>query len=174
MTFLDIVIIVLLLWGAYKGWTSGFLKQLVSLIGFLVGLLVASFFYMSLGKYLAPKLGSALMLSDILAFIILWVIVPIFLGFLANGFTRALKGMKLGIPNSVLGMVLGVLKFLILLSCVFNVMDKLGIVNKEKGQKSIFYQPVKGFVGLLFDKTTSSITTEERRTSDTVFIERNP
>jgi membrane protein required for colicin V production len=171
MGILDIVIIVLLVWGAYKGWTSGFLKQLVSLSGFLVGLFIASQFYSTLGKYITPQFGTSPSISDLLAFIILWVMVPIFLGLIASGLTKMLKEMRAGWLNSLLGLTLGVGKYLILLSCIFNAMAAINIIDPKKQEASHLFQPVKGALTVLFDDVAYEriIKTE---TSDTIYIER--
>ena len=42
--FIDIFIIVLTVWALVSGWRNGFLKELVSSLGFLAGLLVAALF----------------------------------------------------------------------------------------------------------------------------------
>ena len=39
---IDIFIIVVLLWALFSGWRSGFVKEVTSLIGALVGLLIAA------------------------------------------------------------------------------------------------------------------------------------
>lgn len=174
MGLLDIIIIVLFFWGAYKGWTSGLVNQLVSFVGFLVGLLVASLCYSTLGEYLAPKLGTSATISDLLAFIILWVLIPIFLGFVATGCTKVLKQLSLGWMNSALGAIVGVLKFLLLLSCIFNAMSALNMVDTEKRQASRFYEPVRASIGFLFDRvvTTGAGCDAEAR-PDTFYIERS-
>lgn len=173
MGLLDIVIIVLLVWGAYKGWTSGFLRQLVSLLGFLVGLFIASLFYSTLGEYITPQIGTSPSISDFLAFIILWVITPIMLGFAATGITKVLKSLKIGWFNSLLGSVLGITKFIILLSCIFNAMAALHIIDEKKREASHLYEPVKKTLTFLFNHVPYERIYEEMNTADTVFIERS-
>ena len=47
---LDIFLLIVLLWAIYDGWHDGFVKQLASAVGFLLGLFVAATFYSTLGE----------------------------------------------------------------------------------------------------------------------------
>ena len=76
---IDIFILILLLSAAFSGWRSGFLKEVVSTVGFLVGLFVEATRYKTFGQYLAVNGSEANMLTSIIAFLLLWVIVPIVL-----------------------------------------------------------------------------------------------
>lgn len=151
MSFIDFIILLLAVWAVWRGWRAGFLKELVSMAGFFVGLFVAAALYSQFGDYLAPKIGAPPGAGDLVAFIILWVVTPIALGFVAGILTKALKGMRLGLPNSILGAALGVAKYLVLMSCVFNVMSATGIVSREKAEESLLYQPVKSALGKVFN-----------------------
>lgn len=150
MPFIDFAILLLVIWAAYKGWRQGFFKELISAIGFIVGLFVAATLYSQFGEYLAPHLGAPLTAAKIIAFVVLWIVVPIVLGMVANLLTKALKGMKIGLPNSILGSAMSLMKYLVLMSCVFNVMSALGIVSQEKASASFFYEPIKDSLGKAF------------------------
>lgn len=150
MPLIDFVILLLVIWAIYKGWRQGFLKEIISMIGFVVGLFVAAGLYSAFGEFLAPRFGTSPTIANIIAFLVLWIVVPIALGLVANLLTKALKGMKLGVPNSVLGSVVSLIKYLVLMSCVFNVMSFLGIVSQAKAEESFFYEPVKNSLGNAF------------------------
>lgn len=169
---IDIFIIVLLLWAAYNGWRAGFLKEVVSAVGFLVGLLVAATCYTSFGEYLAVNGSETNMFTSLMAFFILWIIVPIVLGFVANVLTRALKGMQLGMPNSMLGAAVSIVKYLVLMSCVLNVMEGLHIMNNEKKGESYLYEPVVGVLQLVFPADTTQVAPADEFPvkNDTVWV----
>ena len=156
--FLDIIILMILAWGAYKGWTSGFLKQLVSLLGFLVGLFVANMLYKSFGEFLAPQLGASPTMANILAFIVIWVVVPLLLGMLVALPSKWMKGSALGTLNNILGLLIGVFKYVVLLCCLFKVMGVLGMVSQEKKNASTLYAPVVKSLDFVFDKAVSQAT----------------
>lgn len=171
---IDIFIIVLLVWAGYSGWRAGFLKEVISTVGFLVGLLVATACYGAFGQYLTVDGSDTNMVTSIIAFLLLWIIVPIFLGLVANILTRALKGMKLGIPNSILGTLVSLIKYFILLSCILNVMDGLHILNKDRTESSYLYAPVTGALRLFFPGDTTSVTPDEDKAhEDTLWVDMN-
>ncbi len=171
--YIDIFLIVLILWAAYSGWRNGFLKEVVSAGGFFVGLLIAATCYSTLGDYLT-KAGSQLgVLTNIVAFFLLWIIVPIALGFVANVLTKALKGLKLGLPNSLLGVAVSVLKYAILISCVFNVMSALHIMNEERTRDSRLFEPAKNALSFVFSnfEGIQASQADDEQQSDTIWVD---
>ena len=108
MSSVDIIIVIILLWGAWRGWRSGLIKEIFSACGFVVGLVLAAMFYGVVGEHFAPALGSgskASFAACVLAFILIWVAVPIIFGFVANALTKGIKALHAGPLNSLLGMV---------------------------------------------------------------------
>lgn len=136
---LDLFIIVVLLWAAWRGWRAGLVKEVVSAVGFFVGLFIAALLYEWLGSYLAVSGTETNMVTSLIAFFLLWIVVPIVLGMVANVLTRFLKGMKLGTPNSILGALVGVFKFWVLLCCVLYAMGALRILNADRVADSHLY-----------------------------------
>lgn len=151
MGFLDMVILAVLAIGAWKGWVSGLLRQVASLIGFFLGLFLASSLYDSLGSFLTPHLGTSASVACVLAFLMIWVGVPLLLSILAALLSRLLDSAHLGKVNCFAGACVGVLKYAIALSCVLNVMSMTHVVTLEKQQESLLFTPVKSLVGMLFD-----------------------
>lgn len=170
---IDLFIIVLLLWAAFSGWRAGFVKEVISAIGFLIGLFVAATCYASFGKYLAVDGSESNMFTSVLAFFILWIIVPIVLGFVANVLTRALKVMCLGMPNSLLGAAVSVIKYWVLMSCVLNVMEGLHIMNEGKKADSRLYAPVAGTLQFFFPEDTTRVEPADSQAAanDTVWVD---
>ena len=154
MAEIDIVILAIVAWAAWQGWRRGLIKEIVSMAGFIVGLIIACKLYDSFGSFLAPHISQNISIgkyvSYILAFIIIWVVVPILLGVVANLITKSLKGIHLGGFNSILGLLVGVAKYLLLLSFIFCALDFLGIMNKKKKEDALFFKPVEAIVKSAF------------------------
>ena len=66
---LDIFLLIVLLWAIYDGWHDGFVKQLASAVGFLLGLFVAATFYSTLGEYLTVDGSQTNMMTSVVAFL---------------------------------------------------------------------------------------------------------
>lgn len=144
---LDLFIVIVVLWALYSGWRNGLLREIASGIGFFVGLVVAATCYSSFGKYLAVNGSETNMVTSIVAFFILWIIVPIALGMVAVILSKILDAIYLGVANRAAGAAVSLLKFGILLSCALSVMSALGILNEERTESSVVYPVAKGFAG---------------------------
>lgn len=175
MQTIDVVIILLVLWAAYNGWKHGLIKEIISMIGFFVGLFVAYELYTTFGNYLAPSLSSnataGRYLGYFVAFVGLWIVVPILLGVLANLVTRSLKLIHLGLINSLGGALVSTAKYVILMSFVFSAMNFLGIMSQEKKDAALLYKPVASLAGTVFNgkqKPKSALPQEEK--SDTIWV----
>lgn len=177
---LDLFILIIICWSLYSGWRAGLVREITSTVGFLVGLLIAATCYSAFGRYLAVNGSHTNMITSIIAFFLLWIIVPIVLGFVANMLTCTLKGLRLGWANSVLGAGIALIKYGILLSCLLSVMSGLGILDTERTQNSRFYAPLKGACALLIDQvlpethpsttTPDSLSPSSSLKNDTVWV----
>ncbi|MBP5360218.1 MAG: CvpA family protein [Bacteroidaceae bacterium] len=172
MSSVDIIIVIVLLWGAWRGWRCGFIKEVFSTVGIVVGLVLAASFYSVLGEHFAPALGSgskASFAACVLAFILIWVVVPIVFGLVANVLTRTVKALHAGPLNSLLGLVVGVVKYFVLLSVVFSAMSYVGILSQEKRQESALY-PYITVVGNAIYEHRDIVTESGLLKDDTVFV----
>lgn len=170
--YIDIFILIMLAWAVFSGWRNGFIKEVFSTLGILAGLVLAGVLYLYWGDTLFAVTGSETnMTLSIGAFLLLWIALPLVLGLAANIITSAIKGMQLGIPNSILGVIFSVTKFALVISCAFNMLSKLNILDESKTADSKCY---KSAVGLLpFLDSESGISSKVKETienSDTIWV----
>jgi membrane protein required for colicin V production len=139
---IDVIILVVMLYALYKGWTTGLIVQLASLVGYVVGLTIAWSCYGRLANYLSPHLGSSGFGVSALAFLIIVIGVPIALGIVARIFTKAVDIMCLGWINRLLGAGVAFVKYTLFLGCILVVLHALHIIGEEGKAKSALYEPV--------------------------------
>lgn len=152
--YLDIFICVILLWAVISGWRNGFVKEAFSTVGLIVGLVLAGVAYLCFGEdFLAIKGSDTNMVLSIGAFILLWICLPLFLGLIANILTKAIKGMSLGVVNSLLGVGFSILKFVLLISCVLNMMAKLNIADQKIMGDSVLLEPATAVLPFIDEQT---------------------
>ena len=151
MNALDILILAVAVAGFVKGLVCGFLRQVVSIVGFLVGLWVAFMLCSALGDWIAPHIGSDVPVGRALAFILLWIGVPVGLSLSAYVLTKAVEAVKLGWLNRLGGALLGGLKYMVFLSCALNVASRIHLVPGSTGEQSRLYHPVRAMSDKLFD-----------------------
>lgn len=173
--YIDIFIVVLLLWAAYNGWRHGFTKEIIMTVGWIAGLLVAMTFYSTLGEYLTVDGSETNMLTSIGAFLILWIITPIALGFVADRFSSFLDLLHWGFINRSGGVVVSIVKYMLLVSCVFNMMDLLGIMNPQRKQSSLLYEPVSSLCGIAFTHVVRpAMNIDNLKGLDTIWVSMKP
>lgn len=152
MTTIDIIIIALFLLGAIAGLVKGFLKQLATLAGLIVGLIAAKLLYIPLSEWFCPAVTEDVGFARILAFVLVWVAVPLVFILLGALLTKAVKAIALGWLNRWLGAGLGALKMLLLLSVLMNVLEYADpeghLVSRTKREESVLYEPVRSFAGI--------------------------
>lgn len=177
MSSVDIVIILILLWGAYRGWKAGMVKEIFSTCGFAVGLVAACLLYKTVGEHLSPAFGSGSMASYggcVLAFILIWVVVPILFGVLANVLTKTVKVFCLGPVNKIVGLLIGAAKYFALMSLAYSAMAYVGIISPEKKAASAFYPYITVIGNQVFgDKTLAEKDAEENEKTVIITFDRD-
>jgi membrane protein required for colicin V production len=148
MNYVDIFISIFLIYGFIKGLYKGFIIEIASVIGLVLGIYLATQYNGDLSNYLISKQyfnwkeGYIIILSNVILFILTILIVSI-LGKVA---TKLVKLVALGLFNKILGSVFGLLKnilILVILIFVFNLANNsLKIIEQDKLELSIYYEPL--------------------------------
>ena len=148
MNYVDIFISIFLIYGFIKGLYKGFIIEIASVIGLVLGIYLATQYNGDLSNYLMSKQyfnwkeGYIIILSNVILFILTILIVSI-LGKVA---TKLVKLVALGLFNKILGSVFGLLKnilILVILIFVFNLANNsLKIIEQDKLELSIYYEPL--------------------------------
>ena len=153
MSLLDYIVVVLFVigcaWGAYRG----FFRQLASLLGLIVGLIVARNFYQLLAAKISPSYIDSLSVAQVISFLTIWIIVPLLFSIIANVLTRFFDIIPLGCLNRALGGILGGLKTVIVLGLIVGVLDVVdpenNLINRTKKKESMLYNPLQS-IGSIF------------------------
>ena len=160
---LDWIIIVIVAVGAILGFMKGAIKQVATIVGLVVGLLLARALFSQLGERLAVELGTTVSVAQVIAFFMIWILVPVVFLLLASMFTRALEVVRLGIVNRLLGALLGALKYAFIVSLAVSFLEyidsKNELINRTVKQSSLLYYPVMELSGL-FIPTLKNVTNE--------------
>ena len=149
MNTFDIIIIVLLLIGAVRGFMKGFVYEIAILGSLFLGI-YAAFKLAYLAQPTLRKLGNMdPHLLAVLSFILMFLLVVVGIYFLAKLFTSLVDKAGLGVFNKLMGAVFGILKFAFIISILiyffnhFN--EKHHYISPEKQSSSKLYLPVAGF-----------------------------
>ena len=143
MTIIDILLLVPLLWFAFKGLKNGAVMEFVHLAAIVVGVFVATRFSHFLAQYLQLESEYAGIMYFAITFIA--VVAMLFLaGYILEKFINAIA---LGWLNRVLGLVFAVAKTILIMSMLifyFNKIDREEtIFSTEKRDESLLFRPVE-------------------------------
>lgn len=157
MQTIDWILVALLLLGAIRGWRTGLIKQVVSLGGLIAGLLIAKLCYAMVGDAIAPHIDNHTTLAHVLAFILIWIAVPVILGVLGEILTTVLdKLFVLGTVNSILGALLGLIKFQLIIGALIWVLCATKIIGENTMQQSVLCAPLKAVPEALYTAMTEN------------------
>jgi membrane protein required for colicin V production len=146
MQTLDIILLVLLGFGAVRGFMKGFIYEVAMLgalvlcyfLGFKMAAIVATFLFKTFG-------GSPETLHYV-SYLIVWIGVSIGAWFLAKLFEGLISITALGIFNKIAGGVFGVFKYAFLIGLFlyfFNKIDhQFNWLTTDQKATSIFYYPL--------------------------------
>lgn len=152
MNPIDIIILVFIGIGTVWGMTKGFIRQLSSLVGLIVGLLVARALFVEVGDWVAPAIGVSVTIGRVLAFFMLWIIVPLLFSLFASFLTKALQVVHLGWVNRWLGGGLGAIKFMLFVGMAAQLIEYVDpqgeLLPSAVKQESVLYRPMYEFAGM--------------------------
>lgn len=163
---MDTLILIVLLVGAIIGYIQGAFKQIANLAGVVVGFLLAISLYDRFGQYLASSTGASDTIGNTIAFVIIVILVPMVLGWVASLLTKFFKTVHLNFLNRLAGAFIGLVCYGLLLSVAFNIMDfarSNGGMHPEKLEErsELFYAWKHAAQWALPDVTIVTDSTEE-------------
>lgn len=161
MNSLDLFILIPILWGAHKGYKSGLLMNILSLVSFVAAIILGFKFWVVVLKVLRPFVGN--MSESIMPYVAFVVTFALFF-LLANRFARYLKSVidttLLGSFDNLLGAALGGLKFAFIVSLFLMIFHKIAnqiTSNKELIQNSVLYPVVEPLAPYVIKNISSVI-----------------
>ncbi len=142
---MEILIYAVLLVGAIIGFRQGAFKQIANFVGVIAGLAIAATLYQQFGDMLADKAGTSSSFGRLIAFVLIVIIVPVILGWVASLLTVFFKKLNINFINRLIGALIGVVSYGLILSIALNLYDFISSNAGFKPQKlsqrpSIYYQ----------------------------------
>lgn len=154
MSFIDIILIAIFIIAGFVGYKKGFINQLASLAGLLLGIWGAIKFSNYTAGLLSEHLHLTTQYLPLIAFAITFVVIVIAVHFLGNIVEGIFEMAFLGFANSILGVVFGVLKTAFILSVIIVIMEKsspkYNVLPKDIAEKSLFYHPIARLAPSIF------------------------
>ena len=145
MIYIDLIVIVVLLYAFLKGFSNGLVNELASFLGLLIGAIISYSFSDDLSKIIDDHVEIDGQILNILSFILLFILTSFLFTIAGKYMTKLIKYISLGTINRLLGGIFSSLKFLIIIvsvSMVINYFSELlaiEIIPSEQKNKSTVY-----------------------------------
>jgi membrane protein required for colicin V production len=147
MNSLDIFLCIGLVFGLINGLRKGFFVELASLVSILLGIYIAIKFSYLMKTFLENHGFENGKTMSVIAFALTFIAVIIGVSLLSKFFTSLADFASLGWINKFFGGVFGLLKTILILSVMFNLLQKINFdytfISKETLDKSKLYEPVQ-------------------------------
>ena len=127
---LDVVLLLVLLVGAWRGFTKGLILSVASMVGLVGGIWAASHFSHMVAEQLAPHVTWSVNSLHMASLALTFLLVVVTVHLLAKLLEKMLDLVALGLVNKLAGALFGLLKFALVLS--FGVM----LLNQWMGPRA--------------------------------------
>ncbi len=151
----DIVIVVLLAWSAFRGFSKGIISAIASLGALLFGIWGAIQFSKLTAVFLADFIHVEERVMGIIAFAVTFVGIVIGVHFVAKLTEKLLEAVALSFINKMFGALFGTIKILFIASVVLFFVNaansKMSFLSQEFQDTSVFYKPISNIAPRVFN-----------------------
>ena len=154
MNYIDIIILLLLLYSAVRGLRNGFVAEAVSLAALIFGIWGAIKFSGITAEFLVENFNVKSEHLAVISFSVTFLVIVI-LVYVVGRFVKKIVGFVLpGIIDHLAGLIFGIVKSALILSIILVVFDKFDsdvhIISENAKAKSRLYEPVRSFGSSIF------------------------
>lgn len=164
MNYLDIVLAVLLAYGAIRGFLKGAILSIASLVAFVVGLYGSIHFSTYMADWLVNYVAWQPDNLELIAFVLTFIVIVIVIILIGKLLTKTAETLALGLLNKMLGAIVGLLKMILISGAILLVLSTtnhlLRIFSKDVIENSVLYKPVKGTASILFEQILKNSNTQ--------------
>ncbi len=154
MNFVDLIILIPVVWFTYKGFTKGLIIELSTLIALLLGIYLASRFSDFTADFIREKLDVKSQYLHIISFAITFLGVVILIMLFGKALEKVISAMLLSFVNKITGAAFGLLKVVFVISVFILILGKFEveekIISPKLQEESLLYKPVKKLAPAVF------------------------
>ena len=153
LQWVDYVAALVLLRGFYVGYKGGVFPEILRIASYLITFLITFWFYQPIAQQLILKTFLNSTTSTAVAFVLLLAAGLIATKLVCMVLLKILKVGEGGVPIRLVGMVIGGLRWIVLLSFIFMMIDHspLEQLKKDIHTRSVVGEPVSQVAPLIFD-----------------------
>ena len=154
MNYIDIILFILFLWAAFRGFTRGFIIALASLVALIGGIYLAIHYSYFIGDLYKRWFTTDNKYLPFISFSLTFLMTIGLVYLIAFLLETIVKATGLGIINRLLGVIFNVLKLALIISVIMNLFNFVGdikpIIPEKQKQESLLYGTVSKIAPSIF------------------------
>ena len=147
MNALDILIIIPIVFGIWRGFKKGFIIELFTFLALFIGLYAGIHLSDSVSGFLQEQFSSDSEYLPTISFTITFLLVGAMVYFAGVAIEKAIKAVSLSLPNRLLGAFLGAFKMILFAGTSIILLqsydEKSDIISEETKEGSLLFLPVE-------------------------------
>ncbi|MGD9931171.1 MAG: CvpA family protein [Mangrovibacterium sp.] len=153
MNYIDIILGILLVIAAFRGFSKGFIVELASLAALVLGVWGAIHFSHFTAGYIRETFDYQPEHLGLIAFFITFILIVVVVHILGNALDHLAQALALGFINHLAGLLFGIVKTAVILSILLVIFDQVDershLIPQEDKEASRVYEPLKSLVPTL-------------------------
>lgn len=154
MNYIDIILGILLVLAAIRGFSKGLIAEVASLAALILGIWGTIQFSYVTSDFLVEYFNLNTDYLNLISFVVTFVVIVIVVHIVGNVVNKMVETVMLGFVNKLAGLVFGVLKSALILSIIlvlFNKIDEdVHILPENTKENSRMYEPIRSFAPSIF------------------------
>ncbi len=161
MAIIDIGIVIVLIYAAWRGFKKGFILEVFTFLALFLGLYAGIHFSDFAAKILQEDVGITGKYVPAISFTVVFLLVGAMVFFGGKALEQVIKVVQLSLINKFLGVFFSTLKMIMILGAAILTIDAYDeqgdFLSSEMKSESLFYNPLKSVVTFVipaFDEST--------------------
>jgi len=147
MNYIDIVLVLLLVFSAIGGFRKGLIVELASLAALILGIWGAIQFSDITSEFLVENFNLETNYLNIISFIVTFIVIVILVHIVGNVVQKLVETVMLGFVNKLAGLIFGIIKAALILSIILLVFEEIdedmNILPEKAKTESRMYEPIR-------------------------------
>jgi membrane protein required for colicin V production len=156
MNLLDFILLIPVVWLCIRGFQKGFIIELASLIGLVLGIIAAYYFADNVQGFIKDYFSMKEQTSRIIAYIAIFLAVVLIVYLIGKMMEGLIDIVAMGWLNKLLGAIIGLAKGIVLVCIILFIFEKTDtrqkVITPQVKEGSMFYQPLMQLVNFIVPK----------------------
>lgn len=176
MNLLDILILIPIAFGIWRGFKKGFIIELFTFLALFIGLYAGIHLSDGVSSFLQDTFSITSEYLPTIAFTITFLLIGAMVYFAGVAIEKAVKAVSLSLPNRLLGSVLGALKMILFVGTAIILLEsydeKSDIISEDTKEGSLLFLPVENTTAFAIPALKESTIFLKNALNDKELLER--